>query len=173
MDDGTVTDGKGQKIKFKDSIVIMTSNVGADKMTELGTSIGFDREKGRNHQRVTTETMKDFEKQFSPEFVNRIDDIIVFQSLTDTDKVKIVQKMLEETKCRAGLIGIILSYDKSIANFIVDSVKEDRYGARPFRRAVEKLIEFPLAEKILENAINKPDRVKMYIKTGEIRIKRH
>ena len=169
MDDGRLTDSKGHTISFGKALIIMTSNVGVEPLKEYEKSIGFTRTK-IDYDIRKRETVKDFERKFSPEFINRIDEIIVFRDLDDTDKKSITKKMLNGVKDRAMRIGVELDFAESVADFIIQSEPDSKYGARPLKRAIARLIEFPLADLVLKDRLPEDRKVRVSVTRSKIRI---
>ncbi len=160
LDDGILTDSRGRKINFKNTVVIMTSNVGARFITEKRASFGFAAEtKTDDEQRTKTEVLAELRKTFKPEFLNRVDDIIVFSKLSEENIYSIAEKMLETLKSRLQTMGITISFDKSAITAVSNAGFDDVYGARPLRRAIQSNIEDKLSELILDGTIKKGDRV--------------
>ena len=166
LDDGHITDAQGRKVDFKNTIIIMTSNAGAQAIIspkKLGFGAGEDEK--QNYERMKSGVMEEVKRIFKPEFLNRIDDTIVFRSLDKEDMKKIVT-ILSQTlidRCKTQM-GITLSIKDSVKVYIV----EKGYGARPLRRKIQNEIEDTLAEEILEGKIKKGDAVDVGMKKGEI-----
>lgn len=170
LDDGHITDAQGRKVDFKNTIIIMTSNAGAQAIIspkKLGFGAGEDEK--QNYERMKTGVMEEVKRIFKPEFLNRIDDTIVFRSLDKEDMKKIVtilsQTLIERCKTQ---MDIALSIKDSVKTYIVDKGYEPKYGARPLRRKIQNEIEDTLAEEILAGKIKKGDFVDVGIKKGEI-----
>ncbi len=170
LDDGHITDAQGRKVDFKNTIIIMTSNAGAQAIIspkKLGFGAGEDEK--QNYERMKSGVMEEVKRIFKPEFLNRIDDTIVFRSLDKEDMKKIVT-ILSQTlidRCKTQM-GITLSIKDSVKVYIVEKGYEPKYGARPLRRKIQNEIEDTLAEEILEGKIKKGDAVDVGMKKGEI-----
>ena len=170
LDDGHITDAQGRKVDFKNTIIIMTSNAGAQAIIspkKLGFGAGEDEK--QNYERMKSGVMEEVKRIFKPEFLNRIDDTIVFRSLDKEEKKKIVT-ILSQTlidRCKTQM-GITLSIKDSVKVYIVEKGYEPKYGARPLRRKIQNEIEDTLAEEILEGKIKKGDAVDVGMKKGEI-----
>ena len=151
LDDGQLTDGLGRKIDFKNTLIIMTSNIGVKKLKDFGQGVGFQtqaRQEGADdHAKNVIE--KSLKKTFSPEFLNRIDDTVIFNSLDKKDILKIVDLSLEHLYTRLGDLGYEIRLSKAAKEYLADQGFDPKYGARPLHRAIQKYIEDPLAEKIL------------------------
>ncbi len=160
LDDGVLTDSQGRKVNFKNTIVIMTSNVGARFITEKRTAFGFaDSVSTDDDERAKNEVLSELRRTFKPEFLNRVDDIIVFNKLTEDNILSIAEKMLDTLKQRLQSLGITISFDKSAIKAVAKAGFDDVYGARPLRRAIQSKIEDKLSELMLDGTIKKGDRV--------------
>ena len=159
LDDGVLTDGLGRKVDFKNSLIIMTSNIGARQLKDFGTGIGFstgakqasadEQEKG-----VIERALK---KTFAPEFLNRIDDIVIFNSLKQEDIIKIIDIVMDDVYKRLEKLGYNVKLTKAAKGFLAEKGYDPQFGARPLHRAIQKYLEDPLAEEILNNKINEGD----------------
>ena len=159
LDDGRLTDGQGRTVNFKNTVIIMTSNVGARLLADK-KSLGFsvdDNDKSRADQKdyedTKKEVMAELKKQFKPEFLNRIDETIVFHKLNNDDISKIIDIMLKKVEKRLAEQNIIVEIDKKAKDLIAKSGVDDNYGARPLRRAIQNMIEDRIAEEILDGNI--------------------
>lgn len=155
LDDGHITDAQGRKIDFKNTIIIMTSNAGAENIIspkKLGFGVASDAK--ADYSFMKSRVMDEVKRLFKPEFLNRIDDIIVFHQLTRDHMKGIADIMLKgiEKRCRDQL-GIRLTVDEAAKEFLIDKGYDDKYGARPLRRAIQSLLEDKLAEELLEGRI--------------------
>lgn len=159
LDDGILTDSQGRKVDFKNTVIIMTSNVGASALTEKTKSVGFASSPGEEKATVESNVMQALKATFRPEFLNRLDDIIVFNRLSDDDIRRIAALMLEEIKTRINGIGVNITFDKSVVDFVAAKGYDKVYGARPLRRAITNLIEDSFSEAMLEGKINSGDSV--------------
>ena len=158
LEDGILTDSQGRTVDFKNTIIIMTSNVGARKLTEKKVSFGFG-ENSSVTEDVKEAALGELKATFRPEFLNRVDDIIVFSKLTKTEIEKIADKMLENLKGRLNNLNIILNWDESVKAALAEKGFDDIYGARPLRREIQSKIEDALSEKILDGSIKNGDTV--------------
>jgi len=161
LDDGHLSDSLGRKIDFKNCLIIMTSNVGARKLQEFGTGVGFGtKAKSDSHDEATEGVIQDsLKKAFSPEFLNRIDDVIVFKSLDKEDIKKIVNIPLVEVIDRVKEMGYVLKIEESLKEYLVEKGYDEKYGARPLNRAIQKYIEDPISEKVLEGELMVDDTI--------------
>ena len=163
LDDGYLTDSLGRKIDFRNTIIIMTSNIGARKLKEFGQGIGFGtqamkEQKDSNARGVIENALK---KAFAPEFLNRIDDVVVFNSLEKEDIHKIIDIELEKLLIRIKDLGYDLQLTDTAKDFIAEKGFDKQYGARPLKRAIQKYVEDALAEEIITSKIEEGDKVVM------------
>ncbi len=161
LDDGKLTDSLGRNVDFKNAIIIMTSNIGARQLQDFGTGVGFGT-KSRNDniedsQKGVIETA--LKKAFAPEFLNRIDDIVVFNSLDKEDIIKIIDIELAKLFHRINELGYNVDITTKATNFIADKGFDQKFGARPLNRAIQKYIEDPLAEEIIQKNVNEGDNI--------------
>ena len=169
MDEGFVTDNKGQKIHFNKSIVIMTTNVGAGDIAELEGAIGFgNRKEEVTHHFKERETLRALENIFAPEFLNRIDDLVVFRALDHDDNVKIVELMLGQLEERLLSIGKEISFPKSLTSHLAGKIEHSRYGARPLKRIIGRCIEAPLSDCLLKCRFKEARKIRAHLKRGKI-----
>lgn len=170
LDDGHITDSQGRKVDFKNTIIIMTSNAGAQAIVEpkkLGFASGNDEK--QNYERMKGSVMEEVRRIFKPEFLNRIDETIVFRALNKDDMKQIVGLMTKELakRCETQL-GITLVVRDAAKQYIVDKAYDPKYGARPLRRKIQDEIEDPLAEKLLDGSIRWGDEVIVTTKKNAI-----
>ena len=155
LDEGHLTDSFGRKINFTNTIVIMTSNVGAKRVSDLGAGVGFKTSSSEEQQYEVRKTMiqKALKQQFNPEFLNRIDDIILFNSLNDETLKKIIN--IEVSRLNKRLVGknYKINFDKTVINRIYELNSQEEYGARPLKRIIQNLCEDFLSEEILKGTI--------------------
>lgn len=175
LDDGRLTDSHGRTVNFKNCVIIMTSNIGARLITDK-KQLGFSGEKEENqtekeYENTKKEVMAELKKGFRPEFINRIDEIIVFHKLTEKELNQIVDIMLEQIKKRIGERNIKLEVDNKAKELIIKKGTDANYGARPLRRAIQNMIEDKLAEEILDGNLKAGDTAKITTKDEEIQIK--
>ena len=155
LDEGHLTDGLGRKINFKNTLIIMNSNVGARKLQDFGTGLGFSTDsKVSQHEELTKGVIqKALKAEFSPEFLNRLDDIVVFKALEKENIGKIVKIEMDKLSKRIVERGYNISFGPSIIDFIADKGFDAKYGARPIRRAIQEYIEDFIAEEVLGKGI--------------------
>lgn len=176
LEDGRLTDSKGRTVDFKNTIIIMTSNVGAHEIA--ANKIGFgkendgDMEQLKEYDEMKERMMEALKNTFRPEFINRIDDIIVFHKLTEQDTEKIAELMLNSVIKRLHDREIDLTYTKDAAKLMAKDGMSDQYGARPLRRMIQQTVEDKLSEEILAGKINIGDKVKMFVENGDVAFKK-
>ena len=169
LEDGILTDSQGRRVDFKNTVIIMTSNVGAKLLTEKKVSFGFGVDSNEANISSTKEkVIGELKNTFRPEFLNRVDDIIVFNKLTHEEIEQIAEKMLNNLIRRLKNLNIDLSVSKEVISLIADKGFDDAYGARPLRREIGSSIEDALSELILERKINNGDKVNCVLKDGKI-----
>ena len=162
LEDGMLTDSQGRKVDFKNTVVIMTSNIGARLITDKKTSFGFataDNADEALESDVKQDVLEELKKHFRPEFLNRVDDTIVFSKLGMEDIKQIAKNMLENLKKRLLNLEIDAEFDESAIEAIATAGFDNVYGARPLRRAIQARIEDALSEKILDGSIKKGDKI--------------
>ncbi len=161
LDDGILTDGLGRKVDFKNTLIIMTSNIGARQLKDFGTGIGFatgaKAASADTHSKTVIENA--MKRTFAPEFLNRIDDVIVFNSLTKEHIHVIIDIMMKDVYARVQHLGFTMELSKAAKDFLSEKGYYEKYGARPLHRAIQKYLEDPLAEEILNSQIKAGDLV--------------
>ena len=175
LEDGIVTDSQGRKVDFKNTIIVMTSNVGAKNITADAARLGFDG--GDKDEKETEEVrfdrirdavMADLKRTFRPEFLNRIDEIIVFRQLTEDNIRQIARRMLDVTGARMAQQGITLAADDDAVAELARDGFDPQYGARPLRRAIQSMVEDAVAEKMLEGELKSGDTAHVRLKDGKV-----
>jgi len=152
LDEGILTDGLGRKVDFRNTIIIMTSNIGVRDLKDFGSGIGFatnNKVKDEDEQMKAT-IQKALKKAFNPEFLNRLDDVIVFNSLKREDIHKIIDITLSELFARVEDLGYEIQLTDKAKDFLSEKGYDPQYGARPLNRAIQKYLEDPVAEEILK-----------------------
>lgn len=172
LDDGILTDSQGVKVNFKNTIIIMTSNVGARTIMNQGETLGFKAVDGEEKQ-ISDDDIKDnvlseLKKTFRPEFLNRVDDIIVFKSLKKEQIKIIANNLLKQLSLRLEKNEIYVEFDDSVVSFIADKGYDPEYGARPLKRAISTQIEDYIANLILDESVKKGEKYKLSMKDEEI-----
>ena len=161
LDDGILTDGLGRRVDFRNTIIIMTSNIGARDLKDFGSGIGFStKSKSDNLDEQARSTIQNaLKKAFAPEFINRLDDIIIFNSLERADLHKIIDLMLIKLKARLVNLGYEVNLTEKAKDFIADKGYDPQYGARPLNRAIQKYLEDLLAEEILKGPLEEGELI--------------
>ncbi|MFH4965645.1 ATP-dependent Clp protease ATP-binding subunit [Gaetbulibacter sp. M235] len=161
LDDGYLTDSLGRKIDFRNTIIIMTSNIGARKLKDFGTGIGFGTASQKAQEDENTKGIIEnaLKKSFAPEFLNRIDDVVMFNNLEKEDINKIIDIELEKLLLRIKDLGYNLKLSKKAKDYIADKGFDKQYGARPLKRAIQKYIEDALAEEIITSHVQNGDNI--------------
>lgn len=167
LDEGFLTDSYGMRIDFKNVVVLFTSNVGVRTANEFGKGIGFSRNDDDNNKRRITE--RELKSQFPPEFINRIDEIVYFNSLGDDDLRRIIKLEMDDLLKRLGAIGYGMEYDDAVVDYILGQIKDEKeYGARPIKRAIRRDIENMITDDILVNEKEKGYVFKITEKDGTL-----
>jgi ATP-dependent Clp protease ATP-binding subunit ClpC len=161
LDDGILTDGLGRRVDFRNTIIIMTSNIGARDLKDFGSGIGFStKSKSDNIDEAARATIQNaLKKAFAPEFINRLDDIIIFNSLERADLHQIIDLMLVKLKNRLTNLGYEVELTDKAKDFIADKGYDPQYGARPLNRAIQKYLEDILAEEILKGPLGEGELI--------------
>lgn len=169
LDDGRLTDSQGRKVDFRNTVVIMTSNVGARLITEKQGSLGFasNETEESDFQKIRDTVMEELKKTFRPEFLNRVDDIIVFNKLNSNDIQEIARRMLKTLQKRVDGLNLTLSFTEEAIKAIAEAGFDPVYGARPLRRAIQSKIEDKLSEKMLEGKMEQGKPLLCDYKNGE------
>ncbi len=157
LEDGRLTDSQGREVDFKNTIIIMTSNIGARYITDKKV-LGFESDKNSNtkeYESTKEEIMKELKREFRPEFINRIDEIIVFHKLEENEIIQIAQIMLKQVENRLKEKNYLVKIDSSVAEEISKTKIDKNYGARPLRRTIQELVEDKIAEEILNGKIER------------------
>ncbi|MBI1729540.1 ATP-dependent Clp protease ATP-binding subunit [Candidatus Acetothermia bacterium] len=171
MDDGALTDAQGRRVDFRNTVLIMTSNIGSKMITDRSTlGFGVGKESGKlNYQEIQTRVMTEVKEVFRPEFLNRLDDIIVFHPLTENDVDAISELMIKELEKRLAEREIVIDITSEAKKIIMVQGFDLKYGARPLRRTLEKLVENPISDKILEGDFTKGDHIHITAEEGVLR----
>jgi ATP-dependent Clp protease ATP-binding subunit ClpC len=159
LDDGQLTDGMGRKVDFKNTLIIMTSNIGARQLKDFGDGVGFAtaarmQNAEENNKAVIEKALK---RTFSPEFLNRIDDVVIFNSLTKENIFEIIDILMKGVMKRLSNLGFGMELSLEAKKFIADKGYDSQFGARPLHRAIQKYLEDPLAEEILNMQVKEGD----------------
>ena len=175
LEDGHVTDSQGRRVDFKNTIIVMTSNVGAKNITAAETPLGFhggdksaEEDEAKRYERIRQAVMDDLKKTFRPEFLNRIDEIIVFRQLTQENIREIASRMLQVTGRRMAEQGITLDVDDDALTELARDGFDPQYGARPLRRSIQNLVEDAVAEQMLEGRLRSGGTAHVRLKDGKV-----
>ncbi len=168
LDDGVLTDSQGRKVNFKNTVIIMTSNIGARLITEKRAAFGFGAsgDVSKSDDTIKEEVLAELKKEFRPEMLNRIDDIIVFRKLSHNDISEIARRMLKVLKGRLAELNIDVEFTDEAVSAIADAGFDDIYGARPLRRAIQTKIEDLLSEKMLDGSVKSGEKILCDVKDG-------
>ena len=179
LEDGIVTDSQGRRVDFKNTVIVMTSNVGAKNITAAENApLGFDgsekagADEAARFARIREAVMAELKRTFKPEFLNRIDETIVFRQLTEADIVKIAHRMLSVTGKRMAQQGITLESDEDAVAALAKDGFDAEYGARPLRRSIQNTVEDAVAEQMLEGSLKSGDTAKVVLHDGKVAVEK-
>ena len=175
LDDGRITDSQGRMVDFKNTVIVMTSNIGARSLTAMGSKLGFSAEERdsdpdaeKKFETAREQVMAELRQTFRPEFLNRIDDIIVFRPLTEEDIREVARRMLKTVSARMETMGIHLdASDEAVAELAKEGF-DPKYGARPLRRAIQSKVEDAVAEKMLDGTLKAGDTAKLTVENNRL-----
>ena len=168
LDDGRITDSQGRTVDFKNTVIVMTSNIGAKLLTAAGGKLGFDAQEGQpdeeeQFQQAREGVLAELRQTFRPEFLNRIDDIIVFRALTQEDIHEVARRLLKTVSARMETMGIQLDASEEAIAELAREGFDPKYGARPLRRAIQSKVEDAVAEKMLDGTLHQGDVAKLSV----------
>ena len=169
MEEGRLTDSFGRHIDFRNVVLIMTSNIGAN-LIKNSAGLGFGKNAGKEtgYEKMRDMIQGEVERHFRPEFINRLDEVVVFNQLTRDDMQRIVENELKKVNLRMKQKGHILETDQTVIDHLIEKSFHEDFGARPLRRGIERLLEDPLSESILRGSMETPYTIKALLKDGEI-----
>jgi ATP-dependent Clp protease ATP-binding subunit ClpC len=172
LDDGQLTDGLGRKVDFKNTLIIMTSNIGVRQLKDFGTGVGFATSAKTSGTEENSKGVieKALKRTFSPEFLNRIDDVIIFNSLDESHIASIIDIIMKDVMKRLNTLGFSMVLSDEAKKFVAEKGYDQAFGARPLHRAIQKYLEDPLAEEILNHRIKAGDLVTANYSTEEQKI---
>ncbi len=164
LDDGRLTDNIGRCVSFKNTVIIMTSNIGARQILNK-KKLGFSEKtkQEEDYENLKKDVLKEVKLNFRPEFLNRIDEIIVFQKLNTEEMIKIAELMLKQVSERISKQGIDISFESSVKEFIINQLEDDNFGARPIRRLVQRLIEDRIVDEYLNGSLKEGMKAKVLV----------
>jgi ATP-dependent Clp protease ATP-binding subunit ClpC len=168
LDDGHATDALGRKINFKNTLIIMTTNLGAKKLQDFGQGIGFSSNKYSNEEARKQILMKELKNFFAPEFLNRIDDTILFQTLTKENIDKIVSLELVKLEKRLSELKYTVTFDQTLVDYISKVGFDQVYGARPIKRAIQDKVEDYISELVLTGKLKEGKKLKLKVVDDEV-----
>jgi ATP-dependent Clp protease ATP-binding subunit ClpC len=168
LEEGRLTDSFGRKVDFKNTIIIMTSNIGAETLKKQG-SIGFkSQEEEVTYQSMKSRLLEEVKKVFKPEFLNRVDDTIVFRPLTKEDLEKIIELEIKDVESRLKDQSILIDLTKEAKDFLVERGFDKVFGARPLKRTIQRFLEDPLAEEIIKGSYKNGAKVRVTAKADSL-----
>ena len=172
LEDGFVTDAQGRRIDFRSTVIVMTSNVGAKLITSTAPRLGFlsETDGGQQDEHVRQAVFEELRRTFKPEFLNRIDETILFQRLTQTDTEEIARRMLRTVSERADALGITLTFDDEAVEWLAEKGYDPRYGARPLRRVIRTEVEDALASLLLSGQLRAGESARGILRDGVLQI---
>jgi ATP-dependent Clp protease ATP-binding subunit ClpC len=169
LDDGMLTDSMGRKISFKNTIIIMTSNIGSRQLKDFGQGVGFNTSSRKENLDSHSKSIiqKALAKSFAPEFLNRIDDVVIFNSLSKENINNIIDIEMKGILSRINEIGYTVKISGKAKDFLADKGYDKNFGARPLKRAIQKYFEDPLAEEIINSNLKQGDSIKVDLNKEE------
>ena len=170
FEDGQLTDGLGNTVDFKNTIIIMTSNIGARHLQKRRASASSATSEDLVNDKVEELVKQEVKKTFNPEFLNRLDEVILFQSLTDADLIQILELLVQQLNANLAQKAITITVTEEAKKWILDKTLVDRsYGARPLRRALQRYIEDPLSEALIQGTITtRPAFLEVYLEDNQL-----
>ncbi|MDY3281706.1 ATP-dependent Clp protease ATP-binding subunit [Dysosmobacter sp.] len=172
LEDGFLTDARGRRVDFRNTLIVMTSNVGAERVVAGGGRLGFGGAGEERDRQVREAAMEELRRTFRPEFLNRVDDIVVFRRLTQEDTAEIARRMLAETARRMAAVGVELQADPAAVEELAREGYDPRYGARPLRRRLRETVEDPAAEQLLDGRLKRGDTARVVAGEQSVRVER-
>ena len=175
LEDGRLTDSQGRTVNFKNSVIIMTSNIGAKLITErkkLGFSNGENFSDEEEYKEIKVNVLNEVKKEFKPEFLNRIDELIIFHKLNKIEIRKIIDFSLNKVLKRLNMQNYFFAIDDSVRDLIERKGTDNNYGARPIRRAIQNYVENRIAELILDGKIKKNEKNYIYVENDVVCLKK-
>ena len=175
LDDGRITDSQGRTVDFKNTVIVMTSNIGAKVLTDAGSKLDFETgdkkaeaDADKAYEQAKETVLEELRRTFRPEFLNRIDDIIVFRALTEQDIEEVARRMLKTVENRMESMGIHLDASEEAVKELAREGFDPKYGARPLRRAIQNKVEDAVAERMLDGTLNTGDTAKLAVEDDKL-----
>ena len=168
LEEGHLTDSLGRRVDFRNTVIIMTSNVGADQLVKGVRNLGFGSSEAGDAAKQQAQLMETAKKYFKPEFLNRLDEAVVFRKLVREDLLAIIDLEANKVRERLAAKGLELVLSENVKDYLINQTYEPEYGARPLRRAVEHLLEDPLAEAILKGLPEGTVRIRAEVDNGKL-----
>jgi ATP-dependent Clp protease ATP-binding subunit ClpC len=168
LDDGRLTDSQGRTVDFKNTVLIMTSNLGSELIIDRRTPLGFGSADGGGDSDLRDRLMRRLRESFRPEFLNRIDEIVVFQQLEGAQLRQITDLLLEETRRRMRAQGIELEFAPEAVDWLAEHGYQPEFGARPLRRVIQRSVDNRLSRMLLEGRVQRGQRVRVVVRDGEL-----
>jgi ATP-dependent Clp protease ATP-binding subunit ClpC len=172
LDDGRLTDGQGRTVDFKNTVLIMTSNLGSDLVSRRGTTLGFTGDAGSSdtsqEQALREQLMRRLRESFRPEFLNRIDDIIIFSELDQEELRQIARLMLEATRRKLHAQHVVVQFNQAAIDWITEHGYQPEFGARPMRRIIQREVDNPLSRMLLDGQIRPGQEVTVTADDGRL-----
>ena len=175
LDDGRITDSQGRTVDFKNTVIVMTSNIGAKVLTDAGSKLDFETgdkkaeaDADKAYEQAKETVLEELRRTFRPEFLNRIDDIIVFRALTEQDIEEVARRMLKTVESRMESMGIHLDASEEAVKELAREGFDPKYGARPLRRAIQNKVEDAVAERMLDGTLNTGDTAKLAVEDNKL-----
>ena len=175
LDDGRITDSQGRTVDFKNTVIVMTSNIGAKVLTDAGSKLDFETgdkkaeaDADKAYEQAKETVLEELRRTFRPEFLNRIDDIIVFRALTEQDIEEVARRMLKTVENRMESMGIHLDATEEAVKELAREGFDPKYGARPLRRAIQNKVEDAVAERMLDGTLNTGDTAKLAVEDNKL-----
>ena len=173
MEDGRLTDSKGKLVDFKNTIIIMTSNIGAHTIKkQKSMGFAFEQKENTEYEKMKENIMEELKRNFRPEFLNRIDDTIVFHKLNKDDMLSIVGLMLKSTSDRLKNNSVNIDFNENCKEFLLEKGIDENYGARPLRRIITKEVEDKLSEELLKGHLRIGDKIAVSVRENQLNFKK-
>jgi ATP-dependent Clp protease ATP-binding subunit ClpC len=170
LEDGHLTDSKGRTVDFKNAVIIMTTNLGSQLITEGAEPVGFaaKADAEASYEKIKTRVLEEIKKEFRPEFLNRVDEIIVFHPLTEIELKHIIELLLGDLEKQVEAKGMKLFVNDEVKSYLLKKGYEPKFGARPLRRAIQRMIENPLSNEMLKGTFKDGDNIQAVIKNSDV-----